>query len=128
MRETETGRQIDRQRERENESHEMETNLLDDEVRVHDVDGHRGVRDGAECRRVELGDAAPRDRSQTELLHDRRAAAAGIAARGIATAVSCTGHLSLRANFLVPRVSGKFLSAKQSLLHNKWSLTLTARL
>jgi len=101
----------------------MEANLLDDEVRVHDVDGHRGVRDGAECRRVELGDAAPRDRSQAELLHDRRTRPTAIATRGIATAVSCTGHVSLRrvGNFLVPRVSGKFLSAGQS-LHNKWSL------
>lgn len=59
--------------------------LLDDEARVHDIDGHRRIRGGAECRHVELGEAASRNRLQAELLQDR-GTRAGITA-------SRAGHL-----------------------------------
>lgn len=59
--------------------------LLDDEARVHDIHGHRGIRGGAECRHVELGEAASCDRLQAELLHDRTTI-------GITTSIRA-GHL-----------------------------------
>lgn len=45
--------------------------LLDDEAGVHDIDGHRGVRDSPVSRRVELRKAAFRDRPQAEFLQKR---------------------------------------------------------
>lgn len=39
-----------------------------DETRIHDIDGHRGVRDRPECRRIEFCEAAFCDRLQTEFL------------------------------------------------------------
>jgi len=56
--------------------------LLDDQTWVHDIDGHRGIRGGAECRCVEFRKAASRDRLQAEFLQYRTA-----------ITVSRTGHL-----------------------------------